>query len=220
MSVESQEIGWGHEGTPETDAINDGSALYWKIGVKTTDLRASHPQHIVDYRPLYNSATLYPSDSERVHTRGMGGWVYHTLGGTSNIVGPADHQPWITVRSQMTGKTDSKYISAKGAKVSSVGTNINFLSDWKYMTETMTYNAIKTEAADHAAAYTPVYPTDDYLMNGTPVTSRYCWGADSTNEVFTWNSLNFKTNFCLPLGLSVGMCQKSGTTLKPAPSGL
>ncbi|KKK67259.1 hypothetical protein LCGC14_2955850, partial [marine sediment metagenome] len=206
----AQEIGWGHEGTPETDAINNGSAKYWKIGVKLKDLIAEHPEHIVDYRPIYNSSKLYPSDAQRIATHGTGGWVYypvngimlyllfggsstltsiHTVGGVSNILGPGGVQPWITIRSQMTGGTDDKFISAKGAKIQSVGSNVNFLSDWKYMTETITYNAIKTEAAAHAAAYSPVHPTDDYLMNGTPRTDRYCVNPDNT--IFTWSGDNF-----------------------------
>jgi hypothetical protein len=108
----------------------------------------------------------------------------HTL---SNINYGTD-QPWITVRSQMTGNTDPLYISAKGAKVQSVDFTLNLLSDWPYMTEGISYNAIKTEAADHAAAYTPVIATDDYLMNGT---QRSDWYVADTNTVFTWDGDDF-----------------------------
>ena len=216
MSVadSSQYIGWAHEATPETDAINDGSALYWAFGVKTTEIKGSHPKHIVDYRPVYKNQ-LYPSDSERVATHGTGAWAYfpvngvplyllfggstsvdgvHTLGGTSNIIGHGGVQPIITVRSESTGATDDKFISAKGARIQSVENTISFISDWPYLTEAITYNAIKTEAADHASSYAPKYPTDNYLMNGTQRTGRYEWGRDATNQVFTWNSNDFRTS--------------------------
>lgn len=210
-----QYIGWAHEGTPETDAIDDGSALYWMFGIKTKAIKANHPQHIVDYRPIYKSTLLYPSDSERISTRGAGGFAYlpvngaalyllfggsasaagvHTVGGASNIIGPGDDSPWFTVRSEMTGGTDDKFISAKGCKMASVGNNINFLSDWQVMTEGISFNAIKTEAADHAAAYTPVYPTDDYLMSGNQISTRYLRDA---NTVFTWNSVDLLTDAAL-----------------------
>lgn len=203
-----QQIGWAHEGTPETDAINDGSALYWQFGIYTREITKAHPQHMVDYRPVYKSNLLYPSDAERISTYGMGGLTYlpvngvslylilggsasaagvHTLGGTTNIIGPGDNSPWFTTRSEMTGGTDDKFISAKGCKMASVGNNINLLSEWPVMTEGVSYNAIKTEAADHAAAYSPVLPTDDYLMNGTQINTRY---ARDTNTLLTWNSVD------------------------------
>ncbi len=208
----SSKLSFALEGTPETDPIGDGG-LNWKFGHMTHTMKMSHPTATKEWNPLYKTDQRNPYDSQLLKSYVSSGVVYFPVNGaalylllaqSSTAGDPEAHtltniddglQPTFTVRSEMTGGDVAKYFAAVGCKASSLSNMINFASESPTLSETLTFDSIKTiDPPTWDGVVARKFPTNDGAMTGTERTDRY---KKDANTVFTWNNIDYLPNLLL-----------------------
>lgn len=194
------------EGTPETDPIGAGG-LNWRFGVMTYNMQLEHPTAIKQWEPLYKSDQRNPYDTQLLKSFIQSGVAYYPvngaalyllLGQSSTAGDPEAHtmtnidtgtQPTFTARSELAGGDVAKYFSASGCKVSSLSNMIDLSGNFPYLSETLTFDAIKTnDPPTYDGVVARFYPTNDGTITGTQRTDRY---KKDANTVFTWHSVDY-----------------------------
>ena len=204
----TQQLGWAWEAAEGTDPIDAVNALYWHFGHRTTAFQDNHPTELKNWMPIYKDSTRNPSDAE-LPTSTVTGKIgfyptngiplYMILGDSSSAGAPVVH----TLNNINTGNLDTftirsetyydasnfKGISAVGCKASSVSGFINLISDFKYLSEILTYNGLSASAAptlNETHTTKVMHPTTDYTMTtANQKQGRYVY---DTNTLFSWNT--------------------------------
>lgn len=217
----TSKIGFRHESTPGTDPISsadtDPNDRYWRFGRFTHDINNLIPIETHEWEPIYKANARNPSDSQLSRTHVSNGVAYYpvNLVPYQMIMGNAtSHSATVgannvhtinninsgsldtfTVRSEMTGGTDDKYSSSTNCKAQSLSGLINMMGDWKVLSHTLSYNAIKTDTPTLNSAHDGLkYPTGDATMTGTETDTLFKY---DTNSAFTWDGDPFINEMAL-----------------------
>jgi hypothetical protein len=204
MALDSaQELGYAIEDTAETDPITPATTgLYWKFGIFARGMKNVHPIADHNWENRYTAQTRNPSDAVLIDTLVSKAVAYypvntvaHYLALGSCVTTDTVHAinnlnttalPTITVRSEGTGGTDERFISATGCKVHALTGMVETMTGYPFLTETLGYHAIKqvtpTLNSAHGGAK---YPTDTGAMNGTETKTRFRY---DQNASFHWDS--------------------------------
>ena len=215
----TQKLGWRHEvdgdgtGTIETDPISSASVdpndRYWKFGINANKFTFSHPIEQHNWVPTYkgnhryaDSLTLIQSYVSEVIAFYPVNLIpfYQVLGNHSESAGvhtitvkDTGALETLTIRSESTGGTDAKYISAVGNKIRSLGLSFDLYQQFSSVSMTLTYEGINNVTPTLNSAHNGTkYPTTDATMSGTEVKERFKY---DTNFAFHWDSSGSNEDF-------------------------
>ena len=210
----TQKIGFGIEATPETDPIDAEGALYWQFGIRPYTFNDLHPIETHDWLPIYQGGSRMPNDFQLIEEPLSLGIAFyptttvadylmlgacitdnsdiHTI---TNIDSGA--LPTFTVRSEMSGGTAARYVSAVGCKANLLSGHLICHEGWGYFSNTLGYTGIKTQTASRNGSTTgPYYQTSDGVMTAANQLKNRYHRNDGT-FVFTWDAVDYKADLAI-----------------------
>jgi hypothetical protein len=211
MALETtQKIGFAIEGTAESDPINAEGALYWKFGARTKAFNDKMPTGQKNWIPTYTRTQRMPTQfslRDKPITGLIGFYPTTTVAdylllGACTTAATNIHTitnidtgslPTFTVRWELSGGTAANYQSAVGCKATALSGQLECTEGYGFLSNTLTYNAIKKITATREGATTgPVLQTAEGTIDGTSLTNRY--HRNDGTFAFTFNSNDIKAD--------------------------